>query len=882
MTLTAGTKLGPYEIVAPLGAGGMGEVYRARDTRLQRDVAIKVLPAEVSGDPVRRQRFELEARAIAALSHPHICAIHDIGAVDATDFLVLELIEGETLAARLKRGPLPLPEALARANEIADAVAAAHRRNIIHRDLKPGNVMLTKSGAKVMDFGLARIVRDEPAVTSDATVTAPLTEVGVVLGTLQYMAPEQIEGRPADARTDIFSFGAMFYEMLTGKRAFEASSAAGLMGAILRADAPTASSVRPGLPANVDRLIRSCLAKDPNDRLASMHDVALALGWTQRDLDAGQDRRVAPATRSRPTATWLAIAALLILGVGVAGGYWFARRSTNTPAPRARYVYDIPLPPGTRHWNGLALSPDGKRLALVTQPTAAVVTPDPRLWIRSLDSAGDWQLVSGAGPEIPQFPFWSPNGRSLAFFVTSSADPGVSDGKLVRVDLPSLTIVPICAAESGRGGAWLDDDTIVFAPTFQGGLQRVNSGGGTPFPFVDKQPSDSSLRFPSSIGGGQLIYFATSAKAEQGEIRLLRTDDPQHPKSVVATTAVGTYDNGTLFYVRDHVWIAQHLNVETARLEGDAVPVPLDYPAGGTIGEHVSAHASIVAVENVQPAAVQPTWFDRGGTAIGKIGEAAVQNNPDISRDGGRVVLERTALHETASTLWIVDIATNGSRRLTAKTGSNPVWNPSGTRIAFRSSESPGGTFSLYEAAADGSGAPQLMLGGFSNMFPRSWTTDGGLVFTNTGLPGATQPLPLGVLIRQPDGKVGPYRATGPDGDARLSPSGSRIAILTHETGELTLLVDSFPTPSGHPALVAHGPVGNPQWSGDGRELYFAQDNHLMAAPVSEGALTIGTPVRLFDLPSRTFAVDPVAKRFLVLVPVSEAASSIKVIVNWQ
>ena len=284
--LTLGARLGPYEVIGPIGAGGMGEVYRGRDTRLRRDVAIKVLPPAVSADPARRKRFEVEARAVAALSHPHICPIYDVGAEGELQYLVLELVQGETLAARLKRGPMPLAEALARAIEMADAMATAHRSGIIHRDLKPGNVMLTKAGAVILDFGLARIVRDDAPATSDAaqTATAPLTEAGLVLGTLQYMAPEQIESRPADARTDVFAFGAVLFEMLTSRKAFDGSSAPAVMGAILRADAPSAVAVQPALPSSVDRVIRACLAKDPADRLASMQDVKVALGWIQEDL----------------------------------------------------------------------------------------------------------------------------------------------------------------------------------------------------------------------------------------------------------------------------------------------------------------------------------------------------------------------------------------------------------------------------------------------------------------------------------------------------------------------------------------------------------------------------------------------------------------------
>jgi len=880
MALASGRRLGPYEVVGPIGAGGMGEVYRARDTRLDRDVALKVLPPDVSADPARRKRFEIEARAVAALSHSHICPIHDVGSEDGLDYLVLELVHGETLAARLKRGPMPVAEALARAGEMAAAIAAAHRRGIVHRDLKPGNVMLTKSGAMILDFGLARIVRDESAPAPDAAATtmAGLSEAGIVLGTPHYMAPEQIEGRPADARADVFAFGTILYEMLTGRRAFEGSSAAGVMGAILRAETPSAVSARPELPEGLDRLIHACLVKDPGDRMASMHDVQIALGWIEKDFRGASPAAVA-VPRTRRSAVWLVGGILPAIGLGIAGYLYGRRAVVGEPPPT--FVYNLSLPQSMRHWAGVALSPDGKRLALVTQ-AAPGATLDPRLWIRDLDSTADWQLVSGAGDEVPHYPFWSPDGRSLAFFLM---------GRLVRVEPPSTVPIEICPAPDGRGGVWLEDGTIVFAPTPSSGLMRVDSHGGTPpQEFVGLQAGELGLKYPSAAGNGRLIYWAQFERGSESEVRLVSLADPKRIVPIVKSPHGAVYNHGTLFYLRTGVWVGQPFDPVSARLSAEPRPVTVDVPWSGNIGAPVlSAEAGHVAARSLGFQIVQPTWFDRTGKVLGILGDAGALADPEISADGKRVAVARIGQSEAAPDIWILDVETGGMRRLTtAASAGRPIWRDD-RQITFRSLTGVGGNANLYEVDADDSQSsqtPKPLLETVANLEPVGWLPGSGrLVFIRRDISGQNAPIPRGILIREPGGvATTSFRVTKEEPrQARLSPDGTRIAFIEDGFGGSVLYVDTFPQSGKQPIRAWHGAGLSPRWRPDGRELYFVDQNRMMTASVSAGpVLSVGVPTPIFNVPSADYTIDLKTGRFLVMVPKSSAEPSVTITLNWR
>ena len=454
MHLSSGTRLGPYEIIAPVGAGGMGEVYRAKDTRLDRTVAIKVLPAHLAGNPELRRRLEREAKTVSSLNHPHICALHDIGHQDGMDYLVMEYLEGDTLAARLAKGPLPLSQALPLAIQIADALEAAHRRSVVHRDLKPANIMLTKSGAKLLDFGLARIDKRMPV--DGNTVSMGLTSPGTILGTFQYMAPEQLEAKDADARTDLFAFGAVLYEMLTARKAFEGKSQASLMSAIMSADPPAMATLQPMTPPALERVVKTCLAKDPDARWQSAHDVKLELTWLEQGAAASA---VISKSRNRERAAWAIALLLLIAAVLLAvdhfrGGQQQVQAVRSSLLPPANYFYQR---------GNFSVSPDGTRLAFVG------VGPDGNytLWVRTFSAASAQQLNGTTGA---MFPFWAPDSRRIGFF---------ADGKLNTVDVASGAVRILCEAPSGRnGGTWSRNGVIVFAPFIAGPLYRIPESGG--------------------------------------------------------------------------------------------------------------------------------------------------------------------------------------------------------------------------------------------------------------------------------------------------------------------------------------------------------------------------------------------------------------------
>jgi Tol biopolymer transport system component len=845
----------------------MGEVYRAHDARLGRDVAVKVLPSDISADPVRRQRFDTEARAVAALNHPNICAIHDVGSDGGIDYLVLELVDGETLAARLARGPLPVSEALARAREIAAGVAAAHRLGVVHRDLKPGNIMLAKSGVKILDFGLAKILRDEGPAAAAATgaATGPLTGTGVVLGTLQYMSPEQIEGRPADSRSDVFAFGTVLYEMLTGRKAFEASSTPGLVGAILRDPVPAIAG-QAGVPPTVDRVIQSCIAKNPDDRFASMHDVGIALDWISRDLQAPAANSAAARPSTQPSSMWWAAAAALVLAASLTG-YQFAIERMRPAAPPT-YIFDIALPPGTTHWAGIALSPDARRLALVTHPATPTTVPDPRLWIRDLATT-DWQLVSGAGDEIPRYPFWSPDGRSLAFFV---------GGNLVRVDLPSTAPIPICDAPDGRGGVWLADGTIVFAPTPESGLMRVNASGGRPEIVVERQPGESGLKFPSAVGGRRVIFWAQNDDPQRTEIRLLDLADPRRAIPIVQSATTGVFDGTSLYYFRSGVLVRQPFDVDARRLASDVTRVSVDELHQANVGTlSVTAAGGHVAIANVRPGRQQLQWVDRQGQKIADVGDPEAIGELDLSLNGRRLAVERSIPGEIGRSLWVVDAETGASRRILPESAGFPLWAHDSRRLAFRSLRGRGGNGNLYQLDVDSAPTVLPIVEMAAGVWPVGWIPGGnGFVFFSR-----TNSTTAGIQVKEADGKVWTFRNGGDSEDARLSLDGGHLAYESRETGQLEVFVDSFPS-SGHPQPVSHGGGVSPRWRADGRELFFITNGlRLMAASVSrDSPAAFGTPSTLFTLPSNTFAVHPDGQRFLVAVPTSSESATVRLTLN--
>ncbi|HZI65599.1 MAG TPA: protein kinase, partial [Thermoanaerobaculia bacterium] len=690
MTLAAGTKLGPYEILAPIGAGGMGEVYRARDTRLDRTVAVKVLPPHLSEDAEHRRRFEREAKMISALSHPHICALHDVGHQDGTDYLVMEYVEGETLSDRLVKGPLPNEQVLRFGIEIADALDRAHRQGIVHRDLKPGNVMLTRSGVKLLDFGLAKMREVEEAPTglsasSLATRTSadrsPLTEKGTILGTFQYMAPEQLEGREADARSDIFAFGAVLHEMATGEKAFTGKTQASLIGAILHTEPPPISSVVPLAPPALDRVVKTCLAKDPEDRWQTAHDVKLQLrGIAETSPQSVSVAAAAPVSRgSRARILWLTNAATLAVATLLGIALYRATR----PDPQRVVVSSIDVPEKTSiaFDSGAPLvSPDGRKLALILSAGGGRTAA----WLRSLDGSVVRPL---AGTEGAVYPFWSPDSRHLAFF---------ADGKLRKVNVESGGPPDIVAdAPLGRGGAWNREGDIVFAPDTGGTLFRVSSSGGaaTPVTARDEGTGEISHRYPSFLpdgrrfvyevqvggGGSQYKHFVGSLDPKETALRL-----PFESESNVVYSPPGH-----LLFVQQGNLRAQPFDADRLRPVGESFAVVDSVQVSSIVGFgsfSVSDDGVLAYVGGAAARFSRLVWTDRTGKEQETLGTPAVHWDPRLSHDGRRLAV---AVEDSRgnSDVWIHDLARKVSTRFTFDPDADlgPVWSPDDGRIVFTS-----------------------------------------------------------------------------------------------------------------------------------------------------------------------------------------------------
>ena len=718
MALGPGVRLGPYEIQAAIGAGGMGEVYKATDTRLDRIVAIKVLPEHVASDPDLKQRFEREAKTLAALSHPHICPVFDVGSQNGIDFLVMEYLEGQTLEQRLKKGALPLDQALHIGIQIADALAAAHRTGIIHRDLKPGNIMLAKSGARLLDFGLAKVVA--PTVVSSLSMlptTLPnLTAEGTILGTLQYMAPEQLEGHEADARTDIFAFGGVLYEMVTGKRAFEGKSQASLIGAILHDTPPQISSVQSAAPTHLGVNVARCLAKDPDDRWQSAADLVFALKTL---LHTGPTSTV-PSTipRRRPTLASMGLvsaAMLLLLTAPLA-----VRHLRETSPDTAPVLSSILAPEGATfdftNGTGLpALSPDGRRIVF----GARGADGKPQLWVRSLEGFAAQSL---AGTDNATFPFWSPDGRTIAFF---------ADGKLKKIDAGGGPVITLADAPNGRGGSWSRDGLIVFAPASTPGFQRISSAGGAASAVPGEQGSA-----PWFLPDGRHFLYQGQAGTVAGfvvEPVRLSADMPIRVRSLDGTVdkpigrgSNALYTHGHLVFLFQGTLMAQPFDIERLETTGDAVPLAEDVQTvlgSGRMGVFSASSGGMLIYRQAAGQARRLTWFDRAGKAIDTLeSDPDLNGGPELSPDGKRVAIDRTV--NGNRDVWLMDVTRGGMTRFTFEghAGIWPVWSGDGSSIVFGSEMTNGA--SLYVKPASGAGAAQVLLESPTSKVPSGWSPD--------------------------------------------------------------------------------------------------------------------------------------------------------------
>ncbi len=882
MALSTGTRLGPYEILSPLGAGGMGEVYRALDTRLGREVAVKVLTQHLSSSADLRARFEREARTVSSLNHPHICTLHDIGREGDTEYLVMELVEGETLAARLERGPLPTDALLRHAIEIADALDKAHRQGIVHRDLKPGNVMLTKSGVKLLDFGLAKAIAPlaPPGSLTALPTQANLTQEGTILGTVQYMAPEQLEGKETDARTDIFAFGVVLYEMATGKKAFSGTSQASLISAIMRSDPPPISTIQPMTPAALDRAVKTCLAKDADERWQSAHDLASELRWIAEGPRTGA---VAPALarrKIRERLFWgLTVVALLlaVAAVVVRDG----NRTEVVPGPTRTSI----LLPGKTALRGLALSPDGRTLALVARDSSG----RSLLWIRPLDSFSVQPLP---GTENPSFPFWSPDSRFVAFF---------ADGKLKKIEASGGPPQTLCDAPINRGGTWNQEGVILFAPASEGPIYRVSASGGLPTPVTRIDPSrgEASHRWPFFLPDGRhFLYlvasFGSGGQVERHGIYVGSLDSEEEKFLLRAKSTVAYAHPGYLIFTRERILLAQPFDLKDLRITGDPFPVAEEiqyFRQTYNALFSVSQNGALLYQPRSASGVSQLVWYDRSGKEIGSLGAPGEQANPRISPDGKRVALDIVDPQTDNTDIWIYESSGGIPTRFTSDPAveTSPIWSPDGGRIVFTSPRPSHPD--LYQRSSSGAGNEEALLPSERSKIPTDWSLDGRFILYRTY--DATTNLELWVLPVGGDRKPIPFiKTTFGVSHGQFSPDGRWVAYSSNESGTWEIYVAPFPGPGGT-WKVSRAGGSEPRWRRDGKELfYLAPDRKLMAVDVKEGPTFEADVARpLFQTRPRehissvdlfSYDVSADGQRFLVNTDVGETSTTpLTVVLDW-
>jgi len=876
MTIPAGTRLGPYEIAAPIGAGGMGEVYRAKDTRLGRDVAVKVLPAHMSSSPELRQRLDREAKTISQLSHPHICTLHDVGHQDGTDYLVMELLEGETLADRLGRGPIPLDQALRIGIEIAGALDAAHRQGIVHRDLKPGNVMLTKSGVKLLDFGLAKLAAPSQVsqVTSIPTAlqeSHPLTSRGTILGTFQYMSPEQLEGKDADARSDIFAFGCVLYEMLTGRKAFSGKSQASLIGSIMTSEPAPISSIQPMTPPAVDRLVKGCLAKEPEHRWSTAHDVMLQLQWiAEGGSAAGLPAPVAARRRSREKLAWGVAAALLLISAALAWG--FVRRA---PQPPRVVRFEVANPPGVTNVDAPKISPDGKMLAFNATDAAGKT----QIWIRPLNALTAQPLP---GTEGTRRPFWSPDSRFLGF---------VADGKLKKIDVTGGPPTKICDVPTGVDGTWSPEGVILLDGTGPDPIYRIPAAGGTPVVAAKADPARKEVQvgWPEFLPDGRhFIYLAANQKQDQTAYRIGSLDSSETKPFAPAQSMLVYAPQGYLLFLKDRTLMAQPFDAKAVKTTGEAMPLAEQIGTDAVGLARFSISRDGVLAYRTGESGGRLLWMDRSGKELDTLGDPADYQDPDFSPTGDRLAFDITDIRGGKSDIWIRDLSRGVNSRFTFDpvNAFAGVWSPRGDYIVYTSDRE--GAFAIYQKATSGSGEEKLLLKSDVIVVPISFSPDGRFLAYQRQDPKTNWDillLPMTGEAKPVVLRATPFRDVVP----RFSPDGRFIAYVSNESGRNEVYVQSYPGP-GRTWQISTAGGGDPQWRRDGKELYYrALDQKLMAVEIRVGEeLEPGLPQVLFQtrvssgLASTKYVPDRTGQKFLFVAPLGrDAMTPTTVVLNW-
>ena len=886
MSLTSGSRVGPYEVISAAGAGGMGEVYRARDTRLDRTVALKILPAHLTDNAEAKQRFDREARAISSLNHPNICTLYDVGHQDGMDYLVMEFLEGETLAARLAKGPLPPEQVLKYGIEICEGLEKAHRTGVIHRDLKPGNIMLTKAGAKLMDFGLAKALAASPPPASSLTATLsgpsaeqPLTARGTIVGTFQYMSTEQIEGKEADARSDIFALGAVLYEMATGIRAFNGKTQASVIAAILAAEPQPISAVRPMSPPALDRVVKVCLAKDPDERFQSVHDLKLQLMWiAEGGSQAGVPAPLAARRKNRERGLIAAVVVCGLLAVGGIAGSVILSKKAESFRKVVRAQISAPehysfTPVGLT--NHVVISPDGNNIAFIAEGEGKLL-----LWVRPLHATAAQPL---AGTEGAYYPFWSADSKFLGFF---------AGGKMKKVEASGGVVQTICDAPYGRGGSWNRDGVILFAPGIHDVIYRVPDGGGQPVAVtqVKKAGAFAGNRWPYFLPDGRhFLYVGADGDNPKGKVYAASLDSPD-TKLVVEESNGAAYANGYLFFAKDGNLVAQPFDPDHLILRGNPVPVApkVEYSDSRSRADFSVSENGVLVYRNAFSSPTRLVWLDRTGKQLATLGDPGKYAFGRLSPDGRTVVISREDPTDTTKgDLWLMDVQRGTLSRLTFHPATfwSAAWSPDGSRLAIAAL----GT-KVQIMPSNGSGTPVSissdLVGGV-----RDWSPDGHVILvqlqnSSTGmdvssLPVSEKPQPLTPVLNSQFDELAP----------RLSPDGRWLAYCSNETGRGEVFVVPFPGPGGRWQISNNGAIGGGvpavTWSRDGKQLYFRDATSAVMAvdvEVLGNEFHAGLPRQIFTAPGGAGPIDVAPDgRILVEIVADQLVSSpITLVLNWD
>lgn len=866
MAFSSGFRLGPYEILAPIGAGGMGEVYKARDTRLDRNVAIKVLSSSLSEDPKVKQRFEREARTISNLSHPNICALHDVGHQQDIDFLVMEYLEGETLANRIAKGPLPLDQVLQYGIQIADALDKAHRQKIIHRDLKPQNIMITKSGIKLLDFGLAKwsVSKTAGAESEIPTKEHSLTADGRLVGTLQYMAPEQVEGKEVDERVDIFAFGATLYEMITGQRLFGGTSQASLIASILSTD-PKPLTTSPPL---LDYIIRKCLAKNPDERWQCAHDLSTQLKWianstSQPAVTIQKEKR----TRWYERLAWIAVIAALAVLV--------FQYASKRPPEILPISLTISPPQNSVFDSTIAVSPDGRRLAFVAIDSSG----KNQIWIRNLDSLNNRAL---SGTDGAEYPFWSPDGNELGFF---------ADEKLKKITISGEETETLCDAAHPHGGTWGKNDVILFSAKAGASVYRISSKGSTATAVTSPTQSEASYRFPSFLPDQQhFVFYAINNNITESGVYVGSLNSKETHRLVVSDSG-GVYINGHLIYERAGTLWGQAFDADHLKITGEAFPISekLWYNALITGLSAFSAGNDVLSFRSGGVQKTRFVWFDRTGKELEEVAIPGVYFEPSLAPDEKHISLSAMYFQNVMSDVYTLDLLRGTFTRFTFEPEAEltSLWSPDGKYIVYSSFPEGG----IFKKLANGTGTAELLLKLSIFGIPEDWSLDGRYV-SFSKLDFKTFTSDVWILPMDGSRKPFPYLETKYfENDSQIAPNGKWLAYTSDESGRSEVYVQSFPVPGNKVQISTSGGVCS-KWRRDGKELFYVSpDKKIMSVTINDGPnFEPGVPKVLFQtqiastMESRNhYVVTSDGQRFLINTQLKEIATApINVVVNWS